>query len=181
MNNDCIISDADANSLGACVVKDMMGSIRLLNFEPLRLLGRLREYAANGHAALVVIDHEIHPHLIWSYSIDNELSRLMILRQKGSWIVGYICFSPSGEVTCYPEEQPRDDAPVFSFLLNYWAQLYRADPQQQAKRELDEFVQTTKNAVIDGNVLDCFDALKDKFPEMAKTLDCDPSDFNFQH
>lgn len=181
MNNDCIISDADANSLGACVLKDMLNSIRLLNIEPGKLLKRLQAYAGNGQAALILIDREVFPHFIWSYSTDNEFSRLMLLKQKGAWIVGYLCFSPSGEVTCYPETQPKNDARLFSLLLNTWANLYRTDPEQQAKRAFDEFVQTNKNALIDGDVLDCFDALKDKFPEMAKTLDGDPSDFNFQY
>ena len=109
-------------------------------------------------------------------------------------------FNLDGRITCYPE--PDEDNELTVALLNFLARIIKRgqSPEaafdallaltrdkdflaqtEQARRALDEFVQSNENAPIDENALACFDALKDKFPEIAKILDGDPSDFNFQH
>ncbi|HET9406035.1 MAG TPA: hypothetical protein VFO39_02245 [Candidatus Sulfotelmatobacter sp.] len=166
--------------LGHDTASELARPIKLFGeFRPMQLLDRLQTLAAecNGHAALLAIDRDARCHCFWSYSTDDEFARLVGLKRKGCWIAGFLCFSPDGNVGCYPEPQPKDDAPIFSLLLNTWARLYKADA---GRRALDEFVQANKNAADwNDSTLEQFDTLVTQHPDINKTLAVDSSDVNF--
>jgi hypothetical protein len=169
-------------------------------FKPRAVLQAVKDRAVNGaRAALACIDREKeHLILIYSETADESFSRLATLKATG-FVLGTMLFNLDGQITCYPE--PDEDNELTVALLNFLARIIERGQspeasfdallalvrdkdflaQTQARRALDEFVQSNENAPIDENVLARFDALKDKFPEIAKILDGDPSDFNFQH
>jgi hypothetical protein len=176
-------------------------STKLLgDWKPRAVSQALKDRAVNGtRAALVCVDRpKEHLVLIYSETADESVNRLATLKATG-FVLGTMLFNLDGRITCYPE--PDEDNELTVALLNFLARIIERGQspeaafdallalvrdkdflaQTEARRALDEFVQSNKNAPIDENALARFDALKDKFPEMAKILDGDLSDFNFQH
>lgn len=205
---DCKVDTAKSRARAEML--HLVGRLEALKRPSTKLLGEwkpravsqaLKDHAVNGtRAALVCIDRATeHLTLIYSETADESVYRLATLKATG-FVLGTMLFNLDGRITCYPE--PDEDNELTVALLNFLARVIKRgqSPEaafdallaltrdkdflaqtEQARRALDEFVQSNENAPIDENVLACFDALKDNFPEITKILDGDPSDFNFQH
>jgi hypothetical protein len=170
-------------------------------FKPRAVLQAVKDRAVNGaRAALACIDRPTERLVfIWADDAHDNAYRLANLKAARGFVLGTLVFNPDQSIDRYTEQGESNE--LKAMLLDFYARIIERgqSPEaafdallalvrdkdflatEQARRALDEFVQSNENAPLDKNALACFDALKDKFPEMAKILDGDPSDFNFQH
>jgi len=169
-------------------------------FKPRAVLQAVKSRAVNGaRAVLACIDRPTQRLVfIWADDAHDNAYRLANLKAARGFVLGALVFNPDQSIDRYAEQE---ESELKTMLLDFYARIIERGQspeaafdallalvrdrdflaQTQARRALDEFVQSNENAPIDENALACFDALKDKFPEIAKILDGDPSDFNFQH
>jgi hypothetical protein len=107
----------------------------LTGLKPASLIERLKRIAEDcgGVAALVWLNSERLPEIIWSYACSNGVNQIVGLALAGAHCLGFLRFPANGEITAYPENQEQELA---LSILNVFARGFAANPEYLSANEL---------------------------------------------